>query len=106
MAYFTTTTTGGTIRFHDETALNDLKFALADAGSDYDVEKTGEYIPSPTEFLQRHRIEIEFLSVGCLIRIGCKSIPFESIEDAMRELNFYVNNPHAATKKWEKILGK
>ena len=109
MAYFTTTTTGGTIRFHDESALNDLKIALADAGSDYDVEKTPctqEYISSPTEFLQRHRIEIEFLSVGCLIRIGCKSIPFESVEDAMRELNFYVNNPHAATKKWEKIFDK
>lgn len=113
MAYFTTTTTGGTIRFHDESALSDLKHALVDAradvGSDYDVEKTPctqEYIPSPTEFLQRHRIEIEFLSVGCLIRIGCKSIPFESVEDAMRELNFYVNNPYAAHKKWEKIFDK
>ena len=111
MAYFTTTTTGGTIRFHDESALSDLKHALVDAradvGSDL-TEKTltQEYIPSNNEMLQRHRIEIEFLSVGCLIRIGCKSIPFESVEDAMRELNFYVNNPYAANKKWEKIFDK
>ena len=133
MAYFTTTTNGGTVRFHDESELtmgvspiapvtpgiittdstleSTLNPPIVPAlGSDYDLDyrarMQGEYIPSKTELLQRHEIVLQFMSVGCLVRIGCKSIPFESVEDAMKEVNEYVNNPHKSTKKWEKILGK
>ena len=71
MAYFTTTTNGGTVRFHDETELNPLP-----AGNDYDLDAAAlnlrvpelqEYIPSRTELLQRHEIVIQFMSVGCVI---------------------------------------
>ena len=107
MAYFTTTTNGGTVRFHDESELNP---PVVPAGNDYDLDyrpmMQGEYIPSKTELLQRHEIVLQFMSVGCVIRIGCKSIPFESVEDAMKEVNAYVNNPHESIKKWEKIFGK
>jgi hypothetical protein len=120
MAYFTTTTNGGTVRFHDESELtpvpgNTLNPPVVPAGNDYDLDAAAlnlrvpelhEYIPSKIELLQRHEIVIQFMSVGCLIRIGCKSIPFESVEDAMKEVNEYVNNPRKSTKKWEKILGK
>jgi hypothetical protein len=108
MAYFTTTTNGGTVRFHDEAELNPP--VVPALGNDYDLDHRPmmkeEYIPSKLELLQRHEIVIQFMSVGCLIRIGCKSIPFESVEDAMKELNAYVNNPHESIKKWEKIFGK
>jgi hypothetical protein len=112
MAYFTTTTNGGTVRFHDESELNP---PVVPAGNDYDLDAAAlnlrvpelhEYIPTRTELLQRHEIVLQFMSVGCVIRIGCKSIPFESVEDAMKELNAYVNNPHESIKKWEKIFGK
>ena len=112
MAYFTTTTNGGTVRFHDESELNP---PVVPAGNDYDLDAAAlnlrvpelhEYIPTRTELLQRHEIVLQFMSVGCLVRIGCKSIPFESVEDAMKELNAYVNNPHESIKKWEKIFGK
>jgi hypothetical protein len=116
MAYFTTTTNGGTVRFHDESELtpvpgNTLNPPVVPAlGSDYDLDyrpmMKEEYIPSKLELLQRHEIVLQFMSVGCLIRIGCKSIPFESVEDAMKEVNAYVNNPHESIKKWEKIFGK
>lgn len=137
MAYFTTTTNGGTVRFHDESELtmgvapiapvtpgtittdstlrSTLNPPVVPAGNDYDLDAAAlnlpvpevhEYIPTRTELLQRHEISIHFMSVGCLVRIGCKSIPFESVEDAMKELNEYVNNPRKSTKKWEKILGK
>ena len=110
MAYFATTTAGGTARYYDETMLNDLKNSLGSmvepAGSDHDMDKTREYIPSTNELLQRHDIELKFLSIGCVIRIGCKTIPFESVENAMAELNNYVNNPYATEKKWRKILDK
>lgn len=137
MAYFTTTTNGGTVRFHDEAELtmgvspiapvtpgiittdstpgSTLNPPVVPAGNDHDLDAAAlnlpvpevhEYIPTRTELLQRHEISIHFMSVGCLVRIGCKSIPFESVEDAMKELNEYVNNPRKSTKKWEKILGK
>jgi hypothetical protein len=141
MAYFTTTTNGGTVRFHDESelamqvapiapvtpgtvtsdstinALNPFPGSTLNPGigNDHDLDAAAlnlpvpelhEYIPTRTELLQRHEIVLQFMSVGCLIRIGCKSIPFESVEDAMKELNEYVNNPRKSTKKWEKILGK
>lgn len=123
MAYFTTTTNGGTVRYHDEaelamgvapiapvtpgTVTSDSTLNLR--GNDYNLERVPElqeYIPSRTELLQRHEIVIQFMSVGCVIRIGCKSIPFESVNEAMAELNEYVNNPRKSTKKWEKVLGK
>jgi hypothetical protein len=141
MAYFATTTNGGTVRFHDESelamgvapiapvtpgtvtsdstinALNPFPGSTLNPGigNDHDLDAAAlnlrvpevhEYIPTRTELLQRHEISIQFMSVGCLVRIGCKSIPFESVEDAMKELNEYVNNPHKSIKKWEKILGK
>lgn len=123
MAYFTTTTNGGTVRFHDEAELTMGVAPIAPVtpgtvtsdstlnlrGNDYDLERIPEpqeYIPSRSELLQRHEISIQFMSVGCVIRIGCKSIPFESVDEAMAELNEYVNNPHKSTKKWEKVFGK
>lgn len=56
--------------------------------------------------LREYRIEIEFLSRGCVINIGCKKIPFESVEVAMEELQYYVSNPYEAQEKWKKILGE
>jgi hypothetical protein len=123
MAYFTTTTNGGTVRYHDETELTMGVAPIAPVtpgtvtspstlnlrGNDYDLDRIPEpqeYIPSRTELLQRHEIVIQFMSIGCVIRIGCKSIPFESVDEAMKELNEYVNNPHKSTKKWEKVFGK
>ena len=63
-----------------------------------------EYIPSNKELLKQNSIRIAFCSRGCLIDIGCKSIPFETVEAAMEALNKYVNDPYTETKKWEKIL--
>jgi hypothetical protein len=61
-----------------------------------------EYIPSRSEALRDHRIEIEFLSIGCLIKIGCKSIPFSTVKQGMEALNQYVNDPVSLRKLWMK----
>jgi hypothetical protein len=63
-----------------------------------------EYIPSKSELLRQHSIRIEFLSRGCLIHVGCKSIPFESVDTAMTALNDYIADPYTHGKAWEKIL--
>ena len=67
--------------------------------------KDYSYKPSKKELLKQYPINIEFLSVGCVIRVGCESIAFESLEDAMAELHRYVDNPEESIAKWRKLLG-
>ena len=66
------------------------------------VEQPGEYKPSRSQALRDYRIEIEFLSIGCIIRVGCKSIPFTSVDEAMKELNAYVKDPVKSQEVWNK----
>lgn len=61
-----------------------------------------EYKKPVTEMLKENNIEIRFLSIGCVIRVGCKEIAFEDRDKAMVELMDYVRDPHTATKKWMK----
>jgi hypothetical protein len=60
--------------------------------------------PGNQYFLQEYKIEIEFCSRGCIIRVGCKSIPFESVEEAMNQLNEYVRNPYEKQQYWRELL--
>jgi hypothetical protein len=62
-------------------------------------------IPSNQYLLQEYKIEIEFMARGCVIKVGCKQIPFESVEEAMNELNEYVKNPCDVQQKWRELLG-
>jgi hypothetical protein len=41
---------------------------------------------------------------GCVIKVGCKEIPFESVEVAMAALNEYVKNPVESQGYWRKEL--
>ncbi len=61
-----------------------------------------EYRSSRAEYLREYSINIEFLSIGCIIRVGCKSVPFSTIEEGMEALNDYVANPYYARRMWEK----
>ena len=65
-------------------------------------EQCVKYTPSRSEALKDYRIEIEFLSIGCIVRVGCKSIPFTSVDEAMKEINAYVKDPVTSQKVWEK----
>ena len=62
--------------------------------------------PTKQETLRDYRIEIEFLSVGCIIRIGCKSIPFSTVREGMEALNAYVKDPIFVRKIWEEKFSK
>jgi hypothetical protein len=61
-----------------------------------------EYRPSRMECLRDYNINIRFLSVGCVIEVGCKSIPFTTIKEAMEALNEYVAKPYETRQVWEK----
>lgn len=65
-----------------------------------------EYRPSRTECLRDYQINIRFLSIGCVIEVGCKSIPFSTIEEGMKALNDYVANPYETRKIWEERFAK
>lgn len=57
---------------------------------------------SKQEILQQYEVRIQFLSVGCIVNVGCKSIAFNSVNEAMKELNDYVENPRESSDKWYK----
>lgn len=63
-----------------------------------------EYKPSTQQALKEYEISIRFLSRGCVVRVGCQEIPFESVGNAMTELNAYIANPYETQKKWREIL--
>jgi hypothetical protein len=63
-----------------------------------------EYIPSRMECLKNYQINIEFLSLGCIVRVGCMTIPFTFIDDAMDAIKEYINNPYEERQRWEKLI--
>lgn len=58
------------------------------------------------EMLQNHEINIRFLSVGCIVRVGCKEIAFTTVREAMTAINDYVKNPHGESERWWKIFSE
>lgn len=65
-----------------------------------------EYRPSRVECLRDYSINIRFLSIGCVIEVGCKSVPFSTIDEGMKALNDYVANPYETRKIWEERFAK
>ena len=65
-----------------------------------------EYRPSRMECLRNYGINIRFLSIGCIIEVGCKSIPFSTVKQGMEALNQYVNDPVTLTKLWQERFDK
>lgn len=74
---------------------------MADAPSELQPK---EYRPSKQEALSRYEINIQFMSRGCVIRVGCKTIPFSRTEEALIELHKYFENPYETQEAWSKLL--
>ena len=65
-----------------------------------------EYVRPRMDYLRDYEITIRFLSLGCIVRVGCKEIAFTSIPEAMNEINAYVNNPRALEQKYSKLFNE
>lgn len=52
------------------------------------------------QLLQEWPIQIKFLAKGCVVSVGCKDIAFSTIEEAMKAINDYVNDPKNAGNYW------
>ena len=63
-----------------------------------------QYRPSKQQALSQYEINIQFMSRGCVIRVGCKTIPFSSTEEAIAELKKYFDNPFVTQEEWTKKL--
>lgn len=50
--------------------------------------------------LKQWDVGITFFDRGCLVRVGCKSFAFESIEQAMAELVAYTKDPNGVGDKY------
>jgi hypothetical protein len=50
--------------------------------------------------LKNYDVQINFLDRGCVVRVGCKSFAFESVEEAMAELVAYTKDPIGVGKKY------
>ena len=61
---------------------------------------TEKYVPRRSECLTEYEINIKFLSVGCVIRVGCKEIAFHDIDEGIKELNRYLNDPYTVKEEW------
>jgi hypothetical protein len=58
------------------------------------------------DYLRDYEISIRFLSLGCIVRVGCKEIAFTSITEAMQEVNEYVANPRLLEQKYNKLFNE
>jgi hypothetical protein len=63
-----------------------------------------DYIRPRQQQLKEYEIRIKFLSIGMIISVGCKEIPFTTVEEGMDALVAYTKNPHEEVKKWSAIL--
>jgi len=61
-----------------------------------------EWQPSRQECLRDYEVKIRFLTLGCIISVGCKEIPFTTIKEGMEALNQYVAKPWETRQIWEK----
>ena len=73
-------------------------------GQQLEVEqcKTSEWQPPRQECLREYEVRLRFLTLGCVIEVGCKSIPFTTIKEGMEALNQYVAKPYETRQIWEK----
>ena len=65
-----------------------------------------QYKPSRNECLRDYQINIRFLSIGCVIEVGCKSVPFSTVDEGMKALNDYVANPYETRTVWQERFAK
>lgn len=68
------------------------------------TEPTQGYVPPRHEALQSYEINIKFLSRGCVIKVGCREIPFEDVDVAFGEIKNYFMRPFETQEKWREIL--
>lgn len=58
---------------------------------------------STKELLRNWDITIRFMNIGCIVSVGCKTIAFVEIDEAMLAISNYVQDPHKCKIFWEEL---
>ena len=58
------------------------------------------------DLLREYEIKLSFLNKGCIVKIGCKSIAFETNEKAVKEITRYVNDPIKVYDEWMRVFNE
>ena len=83
--------------------MNELQEVAVPTPTRYDEPvPTKEWQPSRQECLRDYEVKIRFLTLGCIVSVGCKEIPFTTIKEGMEALNQYVAKPYEVKQIWEK----
>jgi len=53
------------------------------------------------QLLEQYEIRIQFLSRGCIVNVGCKSIAFNTVREAMESIEKYVEDPQNVGDYWK-----
>lgn len=61
-----------------------------------------EWKPSRQECLREYEVKIRFLTLGCIISVGCREVPFTTLKEGMEALYEYVARPYEVRQIWEK----
>jgi hypothetical protein len=72
------------------------------------TEFTGvkEYMPSAKDILKEHEVRITVLDSGATVRVGCRTIAFSTLEDALINVNLHFKDPQTSYKHWMKEFNK
>jgi hypothetical protein len=67
-----------------------------------EMEQLGvkEYTPSAGDILRSHEVRIEVVDCGAIVKVGCKTIAFSTVEEALEQVNVHFKDPVASYKKW------
>lgn len=84
--------------------MRDLPTPLENPGQLIPEPQIERYVPSRQEALSAYEINIRFLSRGCIVRVGCKEVPFEDTDVAFAEIKNYFMRPFETQEKWREIL--
>jgi hypothetical protein len=70
-----------------------------------DCRKVQEKRPR-SEALKEYEVRIKFFTLGCVVSVGCREVPFTSIAEGMQALNAYVADPDGEAQKWNELFRK
>lgn len=52
------------------------------------------------QLLEQYEIRIQFLSKGCIVNVGCKSLAFDDVDKAVAAIKHYVEDPQNVGDYW------
>ena len=87
---------------NEEVGMNSVMEDIRPTRLDEACSSPKEWKPSRQECLRDHEVRIRFLTLGCIVSVGCKEIPFTTIKEGMLALNEYVARPYETRQIWEK----